>query len=59
MKNKEIVAADLTAPLNAYFEKESEVDLEMMADALQELSDMYRRKILIEGLKQRIGNGKT
>jgi hypothetical protein len=48
MKNKEIVASELTAPLEAYFKKESEVDFEMMADALEELSAMYRRKMLFE-----------
>lgn len=51
MKTKEIVAAELTAPLEAYLDKELEVDFIMMADALQELSDMYRRKKIINEIK--------
>lgn len=52
MKTKDIVAAELTVPLEIYFEKEKEVDFEMMADALQELSDMYRRKKLLQNLSK-------
>jgi len=53
MKTRIIVAAELTAPLEAYFDKEHEVDFDMMADALQELSDMYRRKKIINEIKNK------
>jgi hypothetical protein len=52
MKTKEIVAAELTAPLEAYFAKEKDVDFEIMADALEELSAMYRRKKLLQNLNE-------
>lgn len=57
MKSVAVVAAELAPALEVYMEKEPDVSNMTMANALEELSSMYKRKQLLEDMKKKSKEG--